>query len=463
MRLKLHFVVIGFLGACGQANDYEIDATQQSQQALWFGVESMVSAPSLTTSFRTFVDISGDGLDDECGFLASNGSETRNAQGEFVVPMQCAVRSRATHAWGQPRAVPGLEGRLYGDVSIRRLFGDLNADGRTDICGVIPLQGFMCSLNSGVSFAPAQVWQPSFTAANGWAGFGPYAPSIHFVKTGSRVFGLIARGRAGLLYYTSSGSAFRAQPAQTLTEFSDANGWSFGASHYGTFMAADISGDGVTDVCARGNDGILCSVFDVNRARFGPVTLWTTQFRDRDGWVTNRSETLRLVDVDRDGKADVCGVGSAGVYCGYSNGSTFDGASALRASGLTSWVSQDAFNDCHSEAQGIAFTTDLLLRDVTGDGFVDACVARYNTGGRNLPMSSTNRIPTTREVWCAEGFPNRVFAPFRLAATGPTAPATCWHALENGSPEGRWDGRLDAPQTEATRRGLCFETSCVVP
>jgi MYXO-CTERM domain-containing protein len=103
-------------------------------------------------------------------------------------------------------------------------------------------------------------------------------------------------------------------------EWSDDSGWADYAN-YSTIRFGDIDGDGAQDVCARANSGIVCSRWTGDG--FGPSFLGPA-LSDDSGWnVIRHYSTVRLVDVDGDGRDDLCARANAGMRCWPSTGDGF--------------------------------------------------------------------------------------------------------------------------------------------
>jgi peptidoglycan/xylan/chitin deacetylase (PgdA/CDA1 family) len=93
--------------------------------------------------------------------------------------------------------------------------------------------------------------------------------------------------------------------------------WSIGddfidPSFEGTIRFGDVNGDGRTDACGRTRDGVFCSL-STGRG-FTKATLWQPGMSDAAGWGPYAG-TIQLVDVNGDGRADLCGRGPDGFAC----------------------------------------------------------------------------------------------------------------------------------------------------
>jgi hypothetical protein len=121
--------------------------------------------------------------------------------------------------------------------------------------------------------------------------------------------------------------------------------------------STDVDGDGRADACALGEKGITC-VPAVEHG-FGPA--WPAlAITTPDPAPGNVASTLRLGDLDGDGRADVCLREAEGVSCWLSNGHGFDRRIAgPRWSDEAGWADADY--------------SSIRLADVDGDGRADLC------------------------------------------------------------------------------------------
>jgi hypothetical protein len=246
----------------------------------------------------------------------------------------------------------------YGSVRL----ADVNGDGKADVCGR-QAAGIQCALGNGDgTFGGLQQWDTSFSDAGGW-NQAPYGTTIMFADlNGDGKADVCGRGTNGIDCALSNGTSFGpAFPA--TTNFSDAQGWSSNAVYYGSLRLADVNGDGKADVCGRQAAGIQCALGNGD-GTFGGLQQWDTSFSDANGWnQAPYGTTIMFADLNGDGRADVCGRGGDGIYCALSNGTSF--GPAFRAS--------TNFSDAQGWGGSVIYYGSLRLADVNGDGKADVC------------------------------------------------------------------------------------------
>jgi MYXO-CTERM domain-containing protein len=187
-------------------------------------------------------------------------------------------------------------------------FGDINGDGKDDVCARAAA-GFRCYLSDGQGF-PTTVTGPELSDAKGW-GAAKYWATLRLADIdGDGKDDLCGRAAAGIRCWPSAGDAFG--EAIVGPELSDAQGWGAG-QYWSTIRMADLDGDGKADLCARAIAGMRCWLSD----GAGFAEQWVgPELSDAKGW--NKPEhfsSLRLADVSGDGRADLCARAAAGVLC----------------------------------------------------------------------------------------------------------------------------------------------------
>ena len=266
---------------------------------------------------------------------------------------------------------------------------DIDADGRDDLCGRSAAD-FRCHRSTGGGFTEP-ILLPDLGDAQGFAD-----PARHGTI---RLADIDADGRAdvcartgdGLRCWPSTGIGFAAPISGP--EWSDANGWS-ALEHWSTIRLADIDADGRADACARGPDGFVCHLSE--GTSFGPA-IPGPGWRDDNGWSDYANfSTIRMADLDADGDADVCARADAKIVCATFDGAafspTFDGPVLSDAAG---WNVHPRY-------------ATLRLADVDGDRRADLCV-RGEAG-------------VTCHLSDGAGFPAAIPGPTWSDAQGWTAP-----------------------------------------
>ena len=150
--------------------------------------------------------------------------------------------------------------------------------------------------------------------------------------------------------------------------FADAGGWN-DVSNYATIQTPDIDGDGRADVCARANAGIYCARFNGQGWAGFPRMQASPSWSDGEHW--NQPQyysTIRFPDLNGDGKADICGRGSAGLHCLLNDGAA--------SPAFTTSLPVLPFADAGNWDEPKHYAT-IQFADVNGDGKDDAC---YRSG-----------------------------------------------------------------------------------
>jgi hypothetical protein len=349
-------------------------------------------APAASGSIR-MADVDGDGRDDVCARAGDRVRCWRAAPegfGESIVslPIDAAMDRRSAQLWladvdGDGRVDPCIraaEGlrceastdhaaralsalsdeRGWGDVgrhgTIR--FGDLNGDGRDDVCARDE-EGVRCWLADAVGFS-TQVLGPPWSDAAGW-GEARYRSTIRMSDVnGDGRADLCGRGPEG--FVCALGSSEGAASAPLLRGPSmDGASWDARAS-YATIRLGDVDGDGTSDVCARIDERLSCwlgSATGFSERVLGPALL------DTEGWSDPVQYTsLRLADVTGDGLADVCGRDAEGIRCWVADGSGFP--TALRTS---AWRDEDGVGDGR-------YVTSLTIAGASAGSLQASCGCR---------------------------------------------------------------------------------------
>ena len=239
---------------------------------------------------------------------------------------------------------------------------DITGDGRADICARRNA-GIRCYLSDGDGFEET-IDGPELSNAEGF-------DDIRYFST-LRMADVTGDGRADLCVRTADD--FRCYPSQgdgfgdpiIGPPLADDSGWGV-PWHYGTIRMGDVTGDGRADVCARRNAGFAC--WPSQGDGFGD-RIDGPQWSNADGWdQVQYWSTIELVDLDGDGRADVCARGPGGIVCHESTGDGFgDEFQGPELSDSAGW------ND-YSNYSTIRFA------DIDGDGQMDLC-ARSKEGIR---------------------------------------------------------------------------------
>lgn len=282
-----------------------------------------------------------------------------------------------------------------------RLVADVDGDGLADIVGFLP-DGVYVALNLGnLRFRDATRWIQQFGA--GWDS--DRSPRLVADVNGD--------GRADIIGFAAEGvwvslsktgglgmSGGFAGPVKWLDGMVNTAGWPSNAT--APRVAGDVNGDGKADIVGVAGDGVYVALAKADATGFASPAKWSAQFGYGAGWISNETTPRTVADVNGDGKADVVGFASDGVYVALSTGTGFSGFSrwiALFGSNAGEWLTQDQFPRVVADVNGdrkadvVGFAGDGVYVSLsTGASF--AAPSKWNdTFGLRTGWPSQNTVP----------------------------------------------------------------------
>jgi LmbE family N-acetylglucosaminyl deacetylase len=317
-----------------------------------FGDGDVGTAPAYASTLQ-LADVNGNGFPDACIRRADGVRCALNNGGKFLPHTLFSAAFSDEHGWSPPQ---------YGSTI---QLADLNNDGKADVCGR-GYVGMQCALAnpSGTGFSAVSWWTGDFSDAQGFAASASSYRSIHLADVNGDGFAdVCGRGSEGIWCgLNNHQGGFSPRSLWLAPMFSDAQGW--GLDQYGaTIRFADLDGDGKADVCGRGYYDVWCARANATGTGFSAPSVWSQSFSDAAGFSADSySQSIRLVDINADGKADLCARGAAGVSCATSNGQTFGAP--------TSFAS--AYSDAHGW-NASAYGPTVQFADLNRDGNMDIC------------------------------------------------------------------------------------------
>ncbi len=304
-------------------------------------IDLLHEAPHAYTFTKT-TDVTGDGRQELCArFAAGFRCYSPNDDGSLSSVISTSLMAEAD-GWGHPE--------YYSTIRM----GDIDGDGRADVCARHP-DGFTCWLSTGDDFVEFDTI--------GWSDSGNWNHPRYYTTirladiNGNGRSDVCARGTSGWRCHLSTEDGFG--PAINGPNWSDEQGF-HRAQYYGTIRVGDLTGDGQDDVCIRRAAGFDCFRFDGDG--FSRLGMEET-LSNANGW-NNRLywPSLRLADIDGDGRHALCARNSQYLFC-----QRFDGEEFGERLVLGNLSNDSGWSDPTNYAT-------LRVGDVTGDGSDDLCI-----------------------------------------------------------------------------------------
>jgi FG-GAP-like repeat len=299
---------------------------------------------------RELADVNGDTRADIVAFSAAGVYESlATGGGQFAAPtFELAAFGANAGGWSSNDTYP-------------RALADVNGDTRADIVA-FSSAGVYESLATGNGdfMAPTFELAAFGTNAGGWSSDDTYPRRLADVNGDTRA-DIVAFSSAGVYESLAMAGGHFAMPTFELAAFGTmAGGWSSDNTY--PRELADVDGDGMADIVGFSSAGVYVSRATGN-GHFGAPTFELAAFgagAGAGGWTSDDLYPRTLADVNADGRADIVGFGSAGVYTSLATGGGHFASPTFQLStfGLDAGWSSDT-------------TYPRQLADINGNGTAD--------------------------------------------------------------------------------------------
>jgi hypothetical protein len=320
---------------------------------------------------RELADVNGDHKQDIVGFGSAGTYVSLSTGSGFSSSSLGIADFGQDQGWASQDATP-------------RLTGDVNGDGNADIVGFAP-DGVYVSLSNGDGTFATPIEElsslGSSASAGGWTSQ-DLNPRELGDLTGNGRDDIVSFANDGVYVSLATGNGTFAAPVKVMSAFGSsqsAGGWT-SQDLYPRFLA-DVTGNGRDDIVAFGAAGVYVSLSNGDGTFGAPFLAFSGFGQGPKGgdWSSNDQYPRELADINGDGRADIVGFGSQGVYyaLGQANGTFGPITSAINSFGFDpsaadGWTSQTLY--------------PRLVGDVTGNGKAD--IVGFGANGVFVSTSS---------------------------------------------------------------------------
>jgi microcystin-dependent protein len=267
------------------------------------------------------------------------------------------------------------------DDTYPRKLADVNGvsggSGMTDIVGFSSAGVYVSLATGGGHFAMPTFELAAFGVdAGGWSSDDIYPRKLADVSGDTRA-DIVAFSSAGVYESLATAGGHFAAPTFELAAFgANAGGWSSDDTY--PRKLADVNGDGKADIIGFSSAGVYESLATAGGHFAMPTSELAAFGTMAGGWSSDNTYPRELADVNGDGSADIVGFGQAGVYVSLATGGghfampTFELAAFGAGAGAGGWTSQDLY--------------PRTLADVNADGKAD--IVGFGADGVSVSLAT---------------------------------------------------------------------------
>ena len=263
---------------------------------------------------RLVGDLTGDGKADIVGFSVDDAwISLNNGDGTFGQPKPAGIGFNLTTGWTT--------------AEHPRFLADLTGDGRADLTGFGDA-GVWIALNNGDgTFGPAQFVFEDFGYQQAWR----VEKHVRLLAdlTGDGKADIVGFGDAGVYVALNNGAGGFGAVTLAVADLGYDQGW---RPNLHPRFAADLTADGKADIIGFGDAGVWVALNNGD-GTFGPAQFVLEDFGYQQAWRVEKHVRL-VADLTGDGRADIVGFGDAGVYTSRNNGGGSFGAANFAVSNM---------------------------------------------------------------------------------------------------------------------------------
>ncbi len=312
-----------------------------------------------------------------------NKNTTYTIDANHVNPTKCIIPESC-----QPNKILsnfGIDQGWANDGVNPRVFGDVNGDGLLDIIGFGNSNVYVSLNEFGYQFNPNLIVASNYYCiSNGFENNDKHPRIVKDINNDGRV-DIIGFGPNGLYKSFGLTNGTFATPVYLTNDFTVAQGaTSWQNNSVKPRYLEDMTGDGLPDIVGFNNNGVYVLKNNNGFSTISNTILWVADFGTDQGWLTSNTNMRLIADMNNDEKKDIVGFKDAGVYISLSNSTgTLGLTKTLWTSNFannTGWISNESY------PRFIADLNNDNYNDIVGFGYNDVEVTINNKNNTFKPL-----------------------------------------------------------------------------